>query len=200
MRFFALAVAAAAALVASVSSASAAQIPLKVSGTTGSYHNGTAPMIDGVVPHEGSPWNHGTTYWSGRDTSFTYDMGGVFKVEDLQLSVDNNDGYIISTSLDGVHFSTLIIIQAAHGEIWAGMDTFSTVAGNPEYVSAIDFLSVNARYLRIQALNGDNYYSIGEFQAFGEKLAPVDVPEPATLALLGSSIFGMGLLRRRSRA
>ncbi len=67
------------------------------------------------------------------------------------------------------------------------MDIMSSVAGNPEYVSSIEFAPVSARYLRIAATGGDNFYSVGEFQAFGS----TSVPVPATALLFGLGLIGL---------
>ena len=51
-------------------------------------------------------------------------------------------------------------------------------------IASLDFAPVDARYLRVFAIGGDNFYSVSEIQAFA---APV--PEPSTIML-----FGLGLL------
>lgn len=45
----------------------------------------------------------------------------------------------------------------------------------------------------INGLNGDNYYSVSEFQAFGQA-----VPEPASLVVLGAGALAAACRRRKA--
>lgn len=45
--------------------------------------------------------------------------------------------------------------------------------------------------VRINALGGDGFYSVSEFQAIGES-----VPEPATLLLLGTALAAVAARRK----
>jgi hypothetical protein len=174
--------------------------PAGVSGS-GTFTNSPGLIIDNVIPAEGSGFNAGTNvFWSSTTPQFTIDYGQVYTLQDLLLSLDNNDTYLIEISTNNVTFTTLVTVSSAVGEIGNGMDTFSTVLGNPEYIASIDFAPVQARYLRASATSGDNLYSIGEIQSFGTTVSAA-APEPVSLALLGLSglpLFGAVMRRRRA--
>jgi uncharacterized protein (TIGR03382 family) len=80
------------------------------------------------------------------------------------------------------------------------MKAFSTDSSNAEYVAAIDFGAVEAQYLTIAAIGGDNSYSIGEFEVYGSAIStsqPGTVPLPGTLALMGLSLAALRLARKK---
>ncbi len=152
---------------------------------TGAFNNSPDMLIDGVLASEGSLWKAGTSvWWSGMSPTFTIDLGGVVLLEDLLVQVDNNDAYRFEYSENNNTWFSLFDIQVSDGEVSWGMDTMSTDSQNSEYIASLDFAPVDARYLRVFAIGGDNFYSVSEIQAFA---APV--PEPSTIML-----FGLGLL------
>jgi hypothetical protein len=167
---------------------------------TGSYNNDLSLLTDGFIPNESSGWTSNTVWWNGTATSFTFDLGATYSLEDLRVSLDNNDTYAISYSLDGLSWESLIDITNSMGEIGWGMDTFSTDSSNAEYVAAIDFGAVEAQYLSIAAIGGDNSYSIGEFEVYGSAIStsqPGTVPLPGTLALMGLGLAALRLARKK---
>ena len=195
-------------LTASAAQAAGTQINFVNVTGTGTYNSGTgastmpgnlAPLTDGYFPPEATHWQSNTTwsYGPGYDTDqevYTFDMGATYLVQDITLSVDNNDSYVVEYSLDGASWDNLFTISSGYGEIGWGMDTFTTVAGDSEYLSALDFAAVQAQYLRIYWASGDGMYSVGEFQAFG-----TPTPIPGAVWLLGSGLAGLVGLRRRMR-
>ncbi len=159
--------------------------PVSVSGT-GTFSN-IDYMTDGIIPSEGSYWRGDTTWWYYTPPQFTVDYGGIFLIEDIVVSVDNNDYYRIEYSLDFTNWNVLTAIDAWDGEIYGGMDTMSSVSGDSEYLAAIDFNGVTAQYLRIFATDGDSQYAVGELQAYGTS----PIPEPATMLLFGVGMAGL---------
>ena len=176
----------------------ATQISFSSVNVTGSYHNSLNFLTDDIIPGESGQWQNNTVWWNGTGTAFTFDMGSSYTLEDIILSVDNNDYYRVEYSSDNSVWNTLFSISRYDGEIGWGMDTMATSSTHSEYIPAIDFSPVNAQYLRIQATGGDNSYSIGEFQAFGE-IQSNPVPEPATMFLLGSGLAGLAGFRKKFR-
>jgi len=168
-------------------------IPSTVSAT-GSYSNSENLINDGFIPTERTAWTASSNvYWNGTVTTFMLDFGQLYNVNDVLVSVDNNDYLTVDWSIDLSSWSNLFNINSSYGEVTWGMDTLSTDNLNSEYVSNIDFSSVQARYLRIKATGGDNSYAIGEFQAFGSKVS--SVPEPSTLTIFALGVIGLASRR-----
>lgn len=162
--------------------------------STGNFNNDIALINDGLIPAESSAWNASTNVWweSLYAPTFTLDFGELYNLNDVLVSVDNNDDYEVTWSHDLVSWSNLFTINRGYGEITWGMDTFSTDSLNSEYLAAIDFSTVQARYLRIKVTGGDFGLSIGEFKAFGSKIS-TSVPEPSTLAIFALGFFGLSM-------
>jgi len=186
---------------------SAAMIGFTNVSGTGKYFQGNelgklSNLTDGSVPREWQDWQKGTTYFGrgGAQEVFTFDMGKLYDVKDVMVSLDNNDTYRIEYSVDNSSWSSLFTVSKSYGEVGWGMDTFSTNKKNVEYHSGIDFNTVTARYLRIYADHApgasDGFFAIGEFQAFGTA-TPAAVPEPSTLLLVGAGLTGLALIRRK---
>jgi hypothetical protein len=171
-----------AALLAGAGTSGAALIsPTTATLAAGSLLGGSAALIvDGTIPPEGQNWQLQTAYWGSSATILRVDLGALYRVEDVVVSVDNNDAYRVRWSSDGSAYTTLFDIAVGYGEIANGVDTMSSELGNPEYIAGIDFAPVVARYLEIAASGGDSMYSVGELQAYGS----VPVPVPAPLAAL----------------
>ncbi|NTU53473.1 MAG: PEP-CTERM sorting domain-containing protein [Chlorobiaceae bacterium] len=158
----------------------AAPINIITATGDGGYYNSPGRLIDGEIPDEGTWWASSTNvYWNGTAPFFTLEFDSVYTLVDLLVQVDNNDDYLIQYSLNGADWVGLYTIPGSAGNINGGMDTFIP--------SEINFSPVNARYIRLSALDGDNMYAISEVQAFGTS----PVPEPASVVLLGSGLFAL---------
>lgn len=71
--------------------------PTTVTGT-GTFTNSASLISDGVVPTEHTEWSLGTNVrWSYTiDPTFILDFGGLYNIDDVLASVDNNDSYEIT--------------------------------------------------------------------------------------------------------
>jgi hypothetical protein len=195
-----------------VVSTAGAQIiaPVSIVQSSGPLANGSPSIIiDGVIPPEMTPFDATglTVNWSGLETSFTMDLGAVFDITDILYSVDNNDSYELDYSLNDVTFTKLFANGPDSGtvtETEGGLDTevsfdnpfipVSTFEVNP----TMSFSPVDARFLRVEAVGGDNLYGIGEVMPFGPRLSAV--PEPATYGWAAAALLGMVVFARRRRA
>lgn len=166
--------------------------PRSVEGD-GAYTNSIRILIDGQSPPEGSDWNSDhNIYWQRTDTNFILDLGGVFDVTGLLLQVDGNDDYNIDYSSDGVDYIPLVRIGADHGDIASGMDTMSTIPGNPHFVPELEFEPVSARFIKTYAIGGDGKFAMSELQVFGELGAREEPLEEESRIIRPSRIDGAG--------
>jgi hypothetical protein len=179
---------------------------------TGTYNGDIGLLTDGYFPPESGFWQTNTVYFHGYGPEgtpgdqeyFTFNLGGVVRVDDILLSVDNNDTYYVEYQTGG-NWQNLFTISRSYGNVGWGMDTFSTDSAAPstQYDSRIDFSEVLTSSLRIWADHssalGDRNFSIGEFQIFGEVAGSNPVPEPTTLFLFGCGLLAVAGINRKQK-
>jgi len=188
-----------------LATAASAQVITPVSiSAVGSFNNSLSLVADGFVPPENTGWTASeNVFWTGYDTAITLDYGSSHHITDVLVSVDNNDFYQLEYSLDGINYSPLFTILASDGNVPVspgGMDTMSTDASSPEYVAGIDFVPVDAQFLRFSAVpGGDALNSVGEIMVTADLGGAV--PEPSTYGLIGAAaLVGIAAVRRRRRS
>jgi hypothetical protein len=156
-----------------------------------------ARMTDGVAPVDGEGWDTPHTATLAAGGVVEWDLGAVRHVGQLRLQADNNDTYLVSTSVDGASFA---LLWAARPVGVPGMQTRTS-----EPVDA------QARFVRLTAEGGDHLYSVGELEVFDgpqelraavlRRITPPPPAEPppfntAYLLVLGVAAWGAWLLRQ----
>ncbi len=171
------------ALVFSFAVAAMAVEPIKAVSVKGfgEYGNNVRVLIDRVMPPEETEYmDLACVYWHTAETYFIIDMGEVIRIEGITLQVDNNDDYSLDVSIDGKNYTPLLFISSDWGEMGFGMETISTVKGDPEYVPEAMMAPTRGRYLKLSAGGGDVAYAASEVLVFGEKEAPASHQATAT--------------------
>jgi len=104
------------------------------------------------------------------------------------------DQWQIKGSNDGINYTTIFDYNNNGTSPWASRFQVN------QYTAGIDYGLPTAfsifRYEATSVVSGSNH-QIGELEFFGE---PATVPEPATLALMGLGLAGIGFRRKRKAA
>jgi hypothetical protein len=146
----------------------------------GEYGNNVRVLTDRVMPPEETEYTDpACVYWYTAETYFIIDLGEVIWIEGITLQVDNNDDYSLDVSTDGKNYTPLLFISSDWGEMGFGMETISTVKGDPEYIPEAKMSPTRGRYLKLSAGGGDIAYAASEVLVFGNKEAPPLHPAPA---------------------
>ena len=109
---------------------------------------------------------------------------------------------IVQSITDGATLTTPLPIDFVPGALWVANNLFTVTNG------VITFVSFEASdqagdvfHLMSSSLNGFFPQAYGDAGSLSNitftPLTPSDVPEPASLALLATSVFGLRLIRRR---
>ena len=167
--------------------------PVSLSGTFGTGDTpvwccgslaGASTLTDNVFLTPSTQWNVGTVFWNGfqnRGNTIQIDLGGQFSISSLTLQADNNDIYPV-------------FYRNGSADPWQSVWNALSVGGSGMQTRVSDPLSIVATSFLIGNGNGDGYYSVSEFQAFG---APVPEPETYAMMLIGLGLVGF-ITRRRN--
>ena len=166
-------------------------LPRAIAGD-GIYEHSIRLIIDGDLVEEQSPRDATqTVYWDDEETIFTVDYYGLYEILGVTVQVDDNDDYRIEYSEDAVEFFPLLIFYVGYGETGLGIDTMSSMSGDPDFINVPEFRPVLARYLRISASGGDGLYAVSELQAVGVEV-PAEESEDDNVVIDLTKVEGFG--------
>lgn len=144
---------------------------------------------DAKGEYEGAPWDSQMAAIIAPDGVLEWDLGQTYPIEAALIQGDNNDDFILWSSVDGNFFQPL---WRAPQDALAGLRTRTTTS-----------LKGQARYLRLTAEGGDRMYSVSEVMVFTKaaeltndamERTPVPPPPPRPAASTDGSMIVVGLL------
>ncbi len=111
---------------------------------------------DGRLAQEGTVWNASgyALVLKDEDANVIVDLSRPAEIKALVIQADNNDSYVVESSLDGVTYQPF----------WTAPIT--TVGQGLRTRTAKFKATRTARYLRINGKGGDGYYSLSEVRAY----------------------------------
>jgi hypothetical protein len=114
---------------------------------------------DGIAAPEGAIWDQPVAaIFPTSNSSLTWDLGQITKLEAAWIQADANDYYTVWGSADGQSFKSLGRVEPVDGDGLRGRRLLFTNAA--------------ARFVRIGGGEGDRFYSVSEFQLFCQLPTP----------------------------
>lgn len=149
---------------------------------------------DGYTPPDFTLWTTDSASWSGTlanaTDTITFKLDQAYHLSSAVVTLDWNDFYRFSVSTNGVNYTPLFTLSGL---------TDQSVVNSGQVTMSTSFAptALAYQYVRVQAIYGDGFYSVGEV-SFSGTMAPV--PEPSAIALMLGGIGLVGFVaRRRSR-
>lgn len=147
-------------------------------------------ITDGVFVGNGTEWQTGTVWWDttqpqSASNDIVVNLEASYVITHVAIEADNNDNY-------GIQYHNL---TTNAWQPWVSANAYNT---NGMLTRAGDVGPIVTDAFRIYGFNGDQYYSVSEFQADGV-LAPLPAVLPAGLLLMIGGL-AVPVLRRRATA
>lgn len=146
---------------------------------------------DGYTPPDFTLWTTDSASWSGATInateSITFKLDQAYHLSSAVVTLDWNDFYRFSVSTDGVSYTPLFTLSGL---------TDQTVVNSGQVTMTASFAATALayQYVRVQAIFGDGFYSVGEVSFGGTAAA---VPEPSAVALMLGGLGLVGFVARR---
>ena len=151
----------------------------------GSTPSDAAAPVSGTPQPENTQWNNGSFWWdqdpsvNSDPVTWTVTLNKKYAINQLKVQADDNDSYLVEY-WTGSSWASIYNVPAVF--------TFGLVTRDSG-----NFAPIFTDRFRFSAVSGDNYYALGQFEAFGS------VPEPASWALLIGGFGMVGAMSRRRR-
>lgn len=151
-----------------------------------------ARIANGVASTDGDVWDSPQAALLAAGGVVEWDLGRVERVAVMRIQADNNDRYLLSSSLDGNNWAPL----------WTAMPV---ELPGVQTRTAPEFSSPRlVRYLRLTAEGGDSMYSVAELELFDsagalaaaqlERIAPPLPPPPPPPPPFDTGLLVVGLV------
>lgn len=184
----------AAALLGLAASAQAVTAGVTVNSSTAGVNN-AAEAADGFTPANFTLWTTDSAWWMGGTVNaadtITFKLDQAYHLSAATVTLDWNDLYRFHASTDGVNYTQLF---TSFGVTDQNVVNAGQVTMNVSFAQT----ALAYQYVRVQAIYGDGFYSVGEVSFSGTAAAPV--PEPSAVALMLGGIGLVGFVARRRRA
>lgn len=135
-------------------------------------------VVDGLFLPRGHQWDQGAVWWDSldnRDRHIEIDLGGLCDIESFIVQADDNDAYELfywDRTADAWALAWAVPNYNVYG--W-GMQTRPNPADDTERYVLPAPIMTDALLFRGNQADGDKLFAVSEVQAFGERIAEVQI-------------------------